>query len=252
MNKRLLYIFLFFGISNIAMANEIFDNENIKKLDSSVSNIVNEVKNRYPEDSSELNFADNVQDQTKLSIVRNILAKNIYNEYKEKFIQEVQNKSESSGRTLKKTIDGNYTVYSLKGGEKDCFTDNFGDEICDQDSNVEFVLLEVHEEKDGDNFSGDLFYMTQDKESQKAKTYDVVAEFNTKGNASDSTLEISEHIMDLSDAQAMLKNDYEQEKFTKKYHTRNYPKSLQYTTKSGTISSFTYDEVKEANFGEIR
>ena len=251
MNKRLLYIF-FLGISNVAMANEIFDNENIKKLDSSVSNIVNEVKNRYPEDSSELNFSDDIQDQTKLSIVRNILAKNIYMEYKEKFIQEVQNKSESSGRTLKKTIDGNYTVYSLKGGEKDCFTDNFGDEICDQDSNVEFVLLEVHEEKDGDNFSGDLFYMTQDKESQKAKTYDVVAEFNIKGNASDSTLEISEHIMDLSDAQATLKKDYEQEKLTKKYHTRNHPKSFQYTTKSGTISSFTYDEVKEANFGEIR
>lgn len=252
MNKRLLYIFLFFSISNIAMANEIFDNTNIKKLDNSVSNIVNEVKNRYPEDSSELNFSDDIQDQTKLSVVRNILAKNIYNEYKEKFIQEVQAKSATSGRTLKKTIDGNYTVYSLKGGERDCFTDNLGDEICDQDSNVEFVLLEVHEEKDGDNFSGDLFYMTQDKESQKAKTYDVVAEFNTKGNASDSALVISEHIMNLSDAQAMLKNDYEQEKFTKKYHTRNYPKSLQYTTKSGTISSFIYDEVKEANFGEIR
>ena len=164
------------------MVNEIFDNANIKKLDNSVSNIVNEVKNRYPEDSSEINFADDIQDQTKLNIVRNILAKNIYNEYKEKFIQEVQAKSATSGRTLKKTIDGNYTVYSLKGGERDCFTDNLGDEICDQDSNVEFVLLEVHEEKDGDNFSGDLFYMTQDKESQKAKTYDVVAEFNTKGN----------------------------------------------------------------------
>ncbi len=139
------------------MVNEIFDNANIKKLDNSVSNIVNEVKNRYPEDSSELNFANDIQDQTKLNIVHNILAKNIYNEYKEKFIQEVQAKSATSGQTLKKIIDGNYTVYSLKGGEKDCFTDNLGDEICDQDSNVEFVLLEVHEEKDGDNFSGDLF-----------------------------------------------------------------------------------------------
>ena len=84
------------------MVNEFFDNANIKKLDNPVSNIVNEVKNRYPEDSSKLNFANNIQDQTKLSVVRNILAKNIYNEYKEKFIQEVQAKSATSGRTLKK------------------------------------------------------------------------------------------------------------------------------------------------------
>ncbi|MBD5405541.1 hypothetical protein HDR59_03270 [bacterium] len=148
-------------------------------MTESLNKLKEEVYKRYPDINIDF---DNIPDEFKISFLRSIIAKNVYEEYKNEFIEKFKNKSSKSGRSIMGLANS-----GIKGN---CFERN-GKKVCSEKQKAASIDFDNVIANLPNDVTMDVFWLDRG-EYDKSECY---------RNGDRATVEICDMPEDLEDVQ---------------------------------------------------